>query len=437
MATIFEEDPPFANNPALRAVLDNHGLLDASGAWRVTDVAFQGQGAGPLLDPAVIEKFLELDNTRQLKVLDWALLAAGGGAPALLASKNEYAKARVAFIRERMQGVGEGGAKIAPMTAEQAEADWKESEAPLKAALFPADQDMLELYDYKIFGYGRYWPGPHNLYKDVYASIKLFQENLVGRVGNQSKLGQINAARAARAGAARADYVAVKEQLKYYTCLQDLKNVNDEFFYHFKRPQAAKDIQFIGKGPEGYTKSKDIKFYEDPNLVAYIPATAAAMMQVGFQNWCVANPTEFETAFHHDPKERTPPRWTEYNQKGPFMVIHFKGDMSEPETPAGHEHHQSLRRLAVWPEHCDLTSLEEPYQGVKFYDFVNRFHNPVLWPELQQRLSQTPDGYAALASTKAAMAEFSAWAKQMGPKDVKISVYEMLSMQLAYRLLYS
>lgn len=442
MATLFEDDPPFANNPALRAVLDNHGLLNTDGSWRITDVAFQHQGPGPLIDPAVIEKFAALDHTRNMKVLDWMLMAAGGGAPALEQSKQQIAAAREIYIGERMQGRGDDGDPIEPMSQEQAEIAWQ-AVAPLyQKALLPADQDMLEHFDYKVFGYGRYWPGPHNIYADVYDNTKLFLENMIGRSGGQSKVSLINLARQRRAGAG-GQHVPIITDLTQYQSVEDLKKVNDEFFYYFKRAQAKKDVQFIGSpktsGPEvTYPRGKDIHFYDDPNITAWIPATAAAMMQVGFDNWCVANATEFERGFHHDAEHRQPPRWMEYSRTAPFMVIHFKGDVSEPETPPGHEHHQSLKRLAVWLRHCDLANLAEPYEGAQFFDRINRWTpRPVDWPELVGRLERIPNGPAVLASVKAAMDAFSAWARQMKEGDIKVSVYEMLAMRLVYSLLNS
>jgi hypothetical protein len=468
------------DNPAAVAVLKKHGLLTADGNWRVTTVEFDNLGTGPLLDPAVVEKFATLDTGRSARVLDWMLLQAGGGQAAIEQSLVQLSNAKDQWIASRMQGHGDGDEEIAPMTQEQADAAWAALEPEMRAAVLPADQDMLEHFidksHVRIFGYTRHWPGLSGIYETVYKAVKTFVENKTMRHGNQTRISAVNQARQRRADAVNAilaaraagdltvpepdrqtlldkDYKPVDMELTHYATVAELEAVNGEITRFFKKPKEAKNVQFIGREAEPggalvYKKGENVKLYDDANVTVYIPATAAAMMQVGFDNWCVANKSEFERAFHHRKPEE--PHWTSYHRDmGPLAVFHVKPNIVEPKQPQGHLYYQSWKRFAVHlrrPE-CGIATLAEPYPGVQFFDRENRNYNPhpVDWFELMDRMATVenadpdspPIAQSLIASIRTGMQEIVAWAKQMKKGDIKIDVHERLAAVLVYDLLNS
>lgn len=423
------------DNPALPAALREVCLADKAGKLRNSNVLANGLGYGPILDPEVIAHFAQLDTTQNLSVLRWMLFQAGGGSAALRDSNDKLELCKTLFMRERQAGRGEGGAAITPMSSAEAEAAWNTEEPVFRNAFFPGDEDMLLQNSGAIFGYARFWPGYENVYEKVFEEVKTFLDNVSGRVGGKTRLSLINQARRQRAAEAGVPFEPVSMDLKVYPTLEAVHQVNEEFLYFFKRQAASKDIQFIGRHPEKqeYSRGSGEKFYEDDYIVAYVPATAAAMMKVGFDNWCVANKSEFERAFAADSRLRTAPHWTGYAQSGPFMVIHPKVDMGD----------ENIRRIAVYMPRdlCDIPNLAEPYEGVQFFDKVNRNHpRPVDWPELSSRLKNPmnfANGAAIGASIKAALDHFVAWAQQMRDDEIKSSVYEAMAAVLVYDLLYS
>ena len=450
------------DNPAAVAVLKKHGLLTADGNWRITNVEHNNQGSGPLLDPGVVERFATLDTSRNCKVLDWILLQAGGGQDAINQSLAQLEHAKSTWISDRMTGHGDNDTAITPMTKEQAEAAWATIEADLRATILPADQDMIEHYlehNVRVFGYTRNWPGLSRIYEKVFKEVKTFTEHMTGRHGNQTKISAVNQARQRRAedpqntDAEDRPYRAVNTQIAHYATLAELEAVNGEFTRFFKKPKEVKNVQFIGREAEPggalvYKKGENVHLYDDANITVYIPATAAAMMQVGFDNWCVANRTEFERAFHH--RKPVEPQWTQYHRDmGPLAVFHVKADIVEPAQPQGHQYYLSWKKFAAHlrgPE-CKIPNLAEPYHGVQFFDRENRNYNPhpVTWEELLDRLSrvysadaQKPvDPQALIASIRTGMQEFVAWAQQMQKGDIKISVYERIAAMLVHELLNS
>ena len=453
------------DNPKVVKVLKKYGLMTADGNWRVVTVEHENQGAGPLLDLAVVEKFASLDVSRSGKVLDWLLLQAGGGQVAYDESLGQLAWAKAAWVKNRTDGIGDGGESVPPMTKEQAEATWAEFEPQMQETILPADQDMLEYYannrDTRIFGYTRSWPGYKNIYETVYTEAKTFLQNMTLRTAGQSRLSVINQARLRRANDPTnkdpydKPYKPVDPILANYATVAEVEAINGEFTRYFKKSQEASNVQFIGKetspgGQAVYKKGIDVKLYEDPIVTVYIPATAAAAMQVGFDNWCMANKTEFADAFHHrSPKT---PNWTNYHKNyGPLAVIHVKPDLVEPSRPRGDVLFLSCKRIAVLLKGFNslyllagVPDLVEPYPNVEFFDRENRNHPaPVRWPELRDRLAQVydaqteqPIGEPVLTSIRAAMAEIGAWVKQLKAGDIKISVYERLASVLVYDLLH-
>jgi len=432
------------DNPTAVAVLKERGILASDGSWRVTNVAAKNLGTGPILDPAVVERFAECDRTRSFKVLRWMLLQAGGGTKRLETSKQVLEEIKTDFIRRRMEGIGEREAKITPMTQEEAATAWAAEEEVFKWAYLCADLDTLMDSHYTVFGYDRMWPGVDDIYEKVFKAVSTFNMNMASRDGRQTKISIINKAREARALESNTVWTPVNTGASSYESLEDLERVNTEFFNTYQRRKEIKNVQFIGKEPASkpggtpiYKKSGDAKLYEDDNLVVFIPATAAAMMKVGWQGympgmrnaWCVANRTEFDRAFAN--QNPAPPRWTGYSQRGPLAVVWLKDkNIFEPDRPEGHEHHKSIQQFAVYlnsAEGCDIGNLVEPYEGVQFFDRENR-NSPTIvnWAELLGRLERIGNP-SLVQSVRTAMKEIADWARQMQPGDIKMSVYEYLA----------
>src|SRR5262252_7889732 len=152
MAIVAEAEVPVSvqtsePNPALINVLRKYGIADANGNIRTFQDA---AGTGPILDPEVIRKFMELDSSRNLKKLDWMLLQAGGGKGAMAGTERHLKNMRETYLDRRMEGLDNAGKPTTPLTREQAEAAWAEFEPVLKSTFFAADQETLDLLNDSI-----------------------------------------------------------------------------------------------------------------------------------------------------------------------------------------------------------------------------------------------------------------------------------------------
>jgi hypothetical protein len=97
--------------------------------WTQTVLSTQNLGAGPLLDPEVVNRFLQADTTPDKLWLDWMLFQAGGGRPAKGRSKeflqhikeDWFSKHTIGYTNKRT------GVKYPPVTRAGGRADLERS----------------------------------------------------------------------------------------------------------------------------------------------------------------------------------------------------------------------------------------------------------------------------------------------------------------------
>lgn len=417
-------------------ILQKYRILQPDGSWTevLLDVKDEAtakpMGHGPLLNPAVIERFLELDTTKDKKYLDWMLFQAGGGEAAKKAAAKELDTIRDMKIEELTQPEGwkdSNGTFHKAISLAKAKEQWETVDKPkFEPETMVGDQDTLMRFDGDVFGYYRNWPGRDQIYQKTYTAVKAFQKNVEEKHGTQSKISLINQAREKRATATSGKYAPLKTSITDFATLDELEAWNDEFYYHFKRQEVAKDVRFVGRSPETseIRTGPEEKMYDDDNVLVTVPATIAAMMKVGYDNWCVANKTEFEKAFHYDKNQRSSPNWTNYTKRGPFVVFILKKAQDPYRKIAAH----------IQTNNCDLPSLAPPYKNVEFFDQTNRPGHISSWPDLLRTISNGVDLETANSMEKG-MAEAAEWLRSFKPTDIKSNPYEALAGKLVKQLL--
>src|SRR5260221_8860644 len=102
-------------------------------------------GPGPLLDQAVIDKFLAADQSANKKYFDWMLYQAGGGQEGETNSLAALEESKEFWIDQRTNGyTDENGDEHPPVNQEDAEAAWEASLPALKKEIMICDQDIKD-----------------------------------------------------------------------------------------------------------------------------------------------------------------------------------------------------------------------------------------------------------------------------------------------------
>jgi len=302
-----------------------------------------------------------------------------------------------------------------PMTRQEAEADWQANDyARYHREYFFADQDLASDPQYPVFGYYREWPGRDNVYQKVVDGVTKW----LAIINDKKLLSSYN-----KLNPQEPFQISLWDQGKpRYQTAEDLLNVVSQFKASFARRKAEKNIQFIGKSPEGtYSKGPNEVLYKDELMTVYIPATAAASMKTGFPNWCVSNKSRWEDYFKTRSKDSL--LWGSYSMRGPFVFWHF-ANVSD----------QQLRRLAGHIQlSCSRKGGSGFVQGIQFWDGHNQ--SSISHSEILSRLANQPNGAALVKSFNTSVKEAEAWFKQFN-QDKDIEMYPALE-DLARKLVAS
>lgn len=386
--------------PQVAAVLKKYHILNADGSPRMValeknqhketanakKVRQSSQQAAPspkltpILDPDVITKFASLDTTKNKRLLDWMLFAAGGGENARRASEKVFEQSHQWVVDNRMKGFGrdhdpDEGVEdvIKPMSKEEAEADWDQnSREEFYVDCFYADEDFAADPTYPVFGYFQTWPGRDGVYQKVESGVNQF----LAIVGNKKLL---------------ADYNKFNAKTPFQTNLWNedgsprFKDIDalitacGEFKASFARRRGEQNVQFIGRDPEnpkgGFVRGSDTKLYSDDYVDVFVPATAAASMKTGAPNWCVANKSRWEEYFRTRSKSSL--NWGGYTERGPFVYWHVK-------VPVKDKH---LQKIAG---HMKASSPDRVPEAVEFWDIQN--NQAIAWHSLRARLqAESPE----------------------------------------------
>lgn len=381
--------PPLAeaSDAAVIAILKKYHILNPDGTPRLTTINDEPK-PGPILDQSVIDMFVELDPTKNKRLFEWMLYAAGGGEAAQRQSQRVLDLSKEWVIGNRMKGFGKNHDEdkgehdvIKPMTQEEAEADWKaNSEAEYTRDCFFADEDFAKDPAYPVFGYFRHWPGRKVTGSEgVYAQVVEAVTAFLAICADKKRLSEYN-----RLNPAAPFQLSVwnDDGSPRYKDVESLATVCREFKASFARRRAEKNVQFIGREHDdqgvakpGFTRGANVKLFTDANLDVYIPATAAASMKTGAPNWCTANKSRWDEYFRT--RQKTSLNWGQYtDQRGPFIYWQVKAQVHDPH----------LKRIAG---HITGKATQIP-GGIEFWDVQNSAH--ISWDILRRRLNaESPD----------------------------------------------
>lgn len=186
---------PPANVPdydaATKRVLIDAGVMMPDGSWAQGSNAAAGKDVtpdaiGPLLNPDVVQKFVNVDASKDKQLLAWMLFQAAGGHSGKRGSDAQLEKAKDDHFDEWQKGYYmDGSEKIPigdPKTPEECEAIWSTMVTEYRKALNPADEDLLNRFP-DAFGYKRDWPGRDGVYEKVVTAATKFVENTTKQNG--------------------------------------------------------------------------------------------------------------------------------------------------------------------------------------------------------------------------------------------------------------
>jgi len=394
------------------AVLNKYHLLDEKGELRNVTIGADPENNkpgeyGPIIDPSVLDRFLEVDQSNKKRVFDWMLYAAAGGAAHLRESEGALAEAKRFVIDKRMKGEG-GDGPITPMSREDAEKDWQQNTYPLfYNAYFFADQDLAGDIKFPCFGWFRKWPGRNGVYPKVVDTVSKW----VKLTKDKKFIQQWN-----RLYPKEPFPLSLWDDEKpRYVGVDDLANFVNSAVNNLRatlaRMRAEQNVVTVGKNPEGgYRTGPSEVLYDDEHLSVVIPLTAAASLKRGFNNWCIANRSRWEEYFRTKSPHSLLWGGSEYTAKGPFAFITFKKQLPDPEFYAltGVPRLPERPPLAMVAMHAHLTQMPNSPGRFVFWDMQNERAIP--HQEMSRRVrAVVPE---AVASFNSAAKEVEDWLTQ-------------------------
>lgn len=258
---------------------------------------------------------------------------------------------------------------------EESEAKWKESEARLRRTLILGDQDQRQ---FNTFCFNRHWPGPKNIYEQIYDEMRKFLLNAaqVERYNERVKAynTKIQATNQTLDPHQRlplrqnipinvniGKVLADKEgNLTYkgdYPSIYSLAQVNQQIAELPLKERVAQHIVYAG--PKG-TRSRTSKIYSDANLDVTAPLTVAASIHGGHPAWSISDPKQISDI--RSGHSASLSDWTRYamGQHGHFewegtQAIPIFFNLKMPGIP------KQLAKLLMLVFIDDLTDLQAPY----------------------------------------------------------------------------
>jgi hypothetical protein len=268
--------------------------------WTQTAVTSEGLGTGPLLDPEVVDRFLQADITPDKQWLDWMLFQAGGGRPAKARSKEFLQHIKEDWFSKHTKGYTNKrtGVKYPPVSMEEAQRAWTEAEPRFIKLSDIGDQDLVT--ERNVFGYFRHWPGQARIYEQIALAVNKFLK-LRRKVVAANKHG-----------------VEVSMEPSAYSDVRDLQAAIQKVEAFFNTRAARMD----------YRIDNDKKIYDDPVIEVIAPLTYAAAVRYGWDEWEFSNPEKFTdqlTRGDSGSTWNTTSPWAKFMRDGnAFVFIHFK-----------------------------------------------------------------------------------------------------------------
>lgn len=375
----------------VKAILKKYHLLDENGELRNVTIGATADKpgvAGPIIDPAVLDRFLEVDRSKSKRVFDWMLYAAAGGEPHIRESERAIDLAKNWVIDNRMKGKGRDEQPIKPMSRQEAEADWQANDYPrYYTSYFFADEDLAGDMQYPCFGWFRHWPGRNNIYPKVVDAVTKWLA-----LANDKKFLQ--------------QWNKLNPKDPFQTTLWDgdkpryqsadaLADFVGTIKAGLARRKAEQNIVTVGKNPEGgYRTGADEVLYEDDTIKLIIPLTAAASLKKGFNDWCVSNKSRWEDYFRS--RSQGALMWASYTQRGPFAFMHLK-------KPTPNDAY--LQSVAF---HVQIMAQPNAQDRIEFWDRQN--NRVIRKAEIIQRMERAIPGSSQ--SVNNAIAELEEWLKE-------------------------
>lgn len=434
----------------VRAILQKYHLLDEAGNVKTVEVRANPEDqesteteTGPMLDEDVINRFLALDTSRNKRVFDWIMYAAGGGADAQEMSKTalgmahnwvinnrtgdldkdaienaynenpeafeEFARAKglQSFDEVRRKripfGLNRDEVPIDPMSREEAEQEWLQNDAARYTEAYNfADQDLAADPTYPVFGYYMHWPGRKNVYENVVNAVTAWQ----GIVNNKKLLQQYNKM---MQGNPFQTSLWKQDGSPLFESAEALLAAVKQFKRVFAEKRAQANVQYIGKAKppgEGFAKGPDEVLYEDDLMKVVIPATAAASLKSGHMDWCISNRTRWDDYFKNSNTRDFMWGSPSYTGAGPFVFWLFKPQFQDRylQKVAGH-----------FKLNCHAGGVVD-IDKIDFWDVENRAAKP--FSNIVQRLEQEVPGSSR--NFKASLEAVQEWFKQFKSSDVEL-----------------
>jgi hypothetical protein len=305
--------------PSVQAALRKYFLITGGPEgekWRTTEVSQTGPneaplGMGPVLDKAVIDRFLEVDTTPNKEWFDWMLFQAGGGRVAMKRGETLFSQTKIRFIEDRIRGYRnkKNGKVYPPVPEKEAAAQWARVEENFRHTLTVGDQDLVSSHD--IFGFFRHWPGRNRIYERVALAVKEFLK-LTKKTLQMNKF--------LRAEGNDDRLVSLKP--KSYDSITDLEAASKRVVQFFASKAARSDIR-VASGPNG-----EKTIYSDDYVTVRVPLTYAAAVKYGWPAWAWADKESFERGLEGGVSAWQDP-WRKHtgNDKKLFVYIEFNVPM--------------------------------------------------------------------------------------------------------------
>lgn len=301
----------------VQAVLRKYFLITTSKdgeGWRVSNVGQPGAGgkplgAGPILDPGVVDRFLQIDTTPDKAWFEWMILQSGGGRTALKRSETLFNQTKIRFIDDRVRGYRnkKTGKVYPPVSQQNAEQQWANAEQNFRETLTVGDQDLV--FSHQVFGFYRQWPGKDRIYERVALAVQKFLK-LTKKIVSMNKF----------MTAEGHEDRTVSMNPQDYDSLMDLETATRKVEQFYASKKARSDIRMAG-GPNG-----EKTVYADDFLTVRVPLTYAASVRYGWPGWDWSNRDNFESGLSGNSQSWNDP-WRRNTSDSLLVFIEFNVPM--------------------------------------------------------------------------------------------------------------
>lgn len=352
--------------------------------WRMTEVRANDPttgkplGMGPLVEPEVLNRFLQADTTPGKIWFEWMIFQAGGGKTAQKRSDHLMDQTHKRFLAERSGGyTDERKVYHAGVGPERAAVLWEQAKNYFLEMCSVSDQDFVGPQTHNVFGFYRKWPGRDRIYERVALAV-----------GNFLKMGpKIKAMNNVLAKNDQQNLVSFKP--KDYDSIESLTQVISRVQQFYASKQARKDIRFA-PGPNG-----EKTIYDDDFMTVRVPLTYAAAVQYGWPNWAWADPEQFERGLATASTNRFSDPWKKVTDVDNSLFVYIQFNVPMPAWVTYKNNRMSrytLRNLALVIPHSSLKTFD--VDTIPLWDEEN--NNTITLTKLKERIraeAQRPADY--------------------------------------------